>query len=74
MLSKDKYPIAYASKALSNKTQKKKTLQLSMYDKEMLVVVYVVNHRKLYLMGTPFKIITDHKTLHQFFNQRITIP
>ena len=41
-----------------------KKLQLSIYDKEMLVVVYaVVHHWKPYLMGKPFKIITDHKCL-----------
>ncbi|PRQ37125.1 putative nucleotidyltransferase, Ribonuclease H [Rosa chinensis] len=69
VLSQDKHPIAFLSKTLAHKY-----LGLSIYDKEMLAVVYAVQHWRPYLLGHHFKIITDHRTLQHFLDQRITTP
>ncbi|PRQ41877.1 putative nucleotidyltransferase, Ribonuclease H [Rosa chinensis] len=69
VLSQEGHPIAYLSKALAPKH-----LALSVYDKEMLAVVFAVEHWRPYLLGHPFRIITDHRTIQYFLNQRITTP
>ncbi|MDD0148751.1 Ty3/Gypsy family RNase HI domain-containing protein, partial [Shigella flexneri] len=60
---------AYLSKTLAPKH-----LALSVYDKEMMAVVFAVQHWKPYLLGHRFKILTDHRTIQYFLNQRITTP
>lgn len=63
------HPIAFLSKVLS-----KKYLPLSVYDKEMMVVVIALEHWRPYLLGHHFNIITDHRTIEHFLKQRITTP
>ncbi|CAL2229891.1 unnamed protein product [Prunus armeniaca] len=67
ILSQDRHPIAYLSKALSPKHR-----SLSVYDKEMMAVVHAVEHWRPYLLGRKFKILTDHQTIRYFLEQRIT--
>lgn len=69
VLSQQKHPIAFMSKTLAQRH-----LALSVYDKEMLAVVSAVQHWRPYLLGHHFVIVTDHKTLEHFLNQRITTP
>lgn len=63
------HPIAFLSKVLAQRH-----LALSVYDKEMLVVVIAVEHWRPYLLGHHFNIITDHRTIEHFLKQRITTP
>lgn len=69
VLSQDGHPIAFLSKALAPRHQ-----ALSVYDKEMLAVVCVVQHWRPYLLGHHFQIFTDHRTIECFLGQRITTP
>lgn len=57
-MSQDRHPIEYLSKALSEKHK-----ALSVYDKEILAVVYVMEHWWPYLLGRKFKILIDHQDL-----------
>lgn len=57
------------SKALAPRHQ-----ALSVYDKEMLAVVFAVQHWRPYLLGHHFTILTDHRTIEYFLGQRITTP
>ena len=50
--------ICYASRALTPTEQR-----YSQTDREMLAVVFGVEHFHLYLYGSPFSVITDHKPL-----------
>ena len=69
VLAQDNHPIEFLSKPLAPKHQ-----TLSMYDKEMLAVVFAVHKCRPYLIGHHFKILTDHQTLKYFLDQRITTP
>lgn len=69
ILSQDGQPIEFLSKLLAPKHQ-----VLSVYDKEMLAVIFAVQKWRSYLMGHQFKILTDHQTLKYFLDQRITTP
>ena len=60
-------PIAYFSKALSDKHQ-----TLSIYEKEMLVILVAVKKWSSYLIGRHFKIKTDHHSLKFILNQKIS--
>lgn len=69
ILSQDRHPITYLSKTLSDKHK-----SLSIYDKEMMALVYAVDHWRPYLLGRKFKVLTDHQTIKYFLEQRITTP
>lgn len=69
VLSQGGHPIAFLSKTLAPKHQ-----ALSVYDKEMLAVVFAVQHWRPYLLGHHFQILTNHKTIEYFLGQRITTP
>jgi hypothetical protein len=68
-LSQDNQPIAYYSEALKGKSK-----LLSTYDKEMLAVVKAVRKWRPYLLGRPFVIKTDHRSLKYLLEQRLTTP
>ncbi|KAM5587861.1 hypothetical protein ABKV19_006351 [Rosa sericea] len=69
VLSQDGHPIAFLSKALAPRH-----MALSVYDKEMLAVVYAVQHWRPYLLGKHFRIYIDHRTIQYFLDQKITTP
>ncbi|TQE12665.1 hypothetical protein C1H46_001685 [Malus baccata] len=69
VLSQEGHPIAYLSKALSSRN-----MSLSTYDKEMLAIVFAVQHWRPYLLGQHFRILTDHQPIKYFLEQRITTP
>lgn len=60
-------PIAYLSKAIAPKH-----LDLSTYEKELMVVVYVVQKWRQYLLGHKFIIKTDHQSFKYLLDQRVT--
>lgn len=69
VLTQNKHPVAFLSKTLSPKNQ-----ALSVYDKEMLAVLYAIDKWRPYLLGHQFTIITDHQTLKHLLDQRIATP
>lgn len=69
VLSQNHHPIAYLSKSLSLRNQ-----SLSTYEKEMMAILFAVEKWRPYLIGSHFKIITDHQTLRHLHDQRITTP
>ena len=54
----ERHPIAFISKALSEKYQ-----TLSVYEKEMLEIMMVVKKWESYLMNHHFIVKTDHPSL-----------
>lgn len=67
VLSQVGHPITFLSKTLA-----KRHMALLVYNKEMLVVVFAVQHWRPYLLGRHFKIFTNHRTIQYFLGQRIT--
>ena len=67
VLMQDHKPIAFFSKALAPCT-----LSKSVYEKEIMALVLAVQHWRHYLMGRPFKVFTDHKSLRHLLQQRLT--
>jgi hypothetical protein len=65
VLMQDAHPIAFLSKAL-----KGRALLLSTYDKELLSLVTAVQKWRPYLLGHPFIVRTDHKSLKFLLEQR----
>ncbi|KAF8388527.1 hypothetical protein HHK36_027202 [Tetracentron sinense] len=57
VLMQEGRPLAYLSKALSGKN-----LHLSIYDKEMLAILFAVQKWRPYLLVRHFKIYTDHRS------------
>ena len=67
ILSQHNQPVSYYSKAL-----KGSALALSTYEKEMLAIVKSIRKWHLYLLGKPFTLRTDQKSLKYLLEQRIT--
>ena len=67
ILSQQNRPIAFFSEAL-----KGAALALLTYEKEMLAIVKAVRKWRPYLLGNPFIIQMDHKSLKYLLEQRIT--
>ncbi|XP_056696470.1 transposon Tf2-1 polyprotein isoform X1 [Spinacia oleracea] len=63
------HPLAFISRALGPKWQK-----LSVYEKELLAIVFVVQKWEQYLMGNHFLIKTDQKSLKWLLQQKISTP
>ncbi|KAK8957341.1 hypothetical protein KSP39_PZI000693 [Platanthera zijinensis] len=62
-------PLAYFSKALVPRT-----LGLSTYEKEMIVILHAVALWRPYLLGRHFQVRTDHQSLKHFLEQRLASP
>ncbi|PON61216.1 LOW QUALITY PROTEIN: hypothetical protein TorRG33x02_282370 [Trema orientale] len=60
---------AYFSEAL-----KGSALALSTYEKEMLAIIKSIRKWRPYLLGKPFTVHTDQKSLKYLLEQRITTP
>ncbi|MCG7866506.1 MAG: hypothetical protein JAY74_09055 [Candidatus Thiodiazotropha taylori] len=58
ILAQDGKVVCYASRALTDVEQR-----YSQTDREMLAVVYGVEHFHLYLFASDFRVVTDHKPL-----------
>lgn len=58
VLAQEGHPVAFFSKALGVRNQR-----LSVYEKEFIAVMMVVDKSRAYLQRGPFTIITDHKSL-----------
>ena len=65
MLCQNNQPIAYASKTLTDTETR-----YSQTEREMLAVVWGMEHFHLYLYGAQFKVVTDHKPLLRIFEKQ----
>ncbi|XP_061349872.1 uncharacterized protein LOC133295092 [Gastrolobium bilobum] len=65
LLQKEK-PITYFSRKLSPTMQRQ-----SVYVREMFAITSAISKWRQYLLGAPFIIRTDHKSLHNLMNQRL---
>jgi hypothetical protein len=64
VLMQDGKPLDFSRKQISEKH-----LGQSIYEKEMLAILHVVDLWPPYLLGQRFKIKTDHKSLKYFLEQ-----
>ena len=69
VLMQEGLPLAFTSKKLSERN-----LGKSIYEKEMLAILHVVDLWHPYLLGQHFQIKTDHQSLKYFLEQRISSP
>ena len=67
VLMQEGRPLAFTSKQLSERN-----LGKSIYEKEMLVILHVVDLWRPYLLGKRFQIKTDHQSLKYFLEQHIS--
>ena len=67
ILMQERRPLAFTNKQLSERNMGK-----SIYEKEMLVILHVVDLWCPYLLGQYFQIKTDHQNLKYFLEQRIS--
>ncbi|KAL0541183.1 hypothetical protein IC582_021222 [Cucumis melo] len=69
VLSQNKRPIAYFSQKLSETAKEK-----SVYERELMAIVLVVEKWRHYLLGHHFVVFTDQKALRYILEQRELIP
>ncbi|KAJ4780691.1 polyprotein [Rhynchospora pubera] len=69
VLMQDQHPVAFYSKKLSTLMQGKST-----YIREMYAIQSAVSKWRQYLLGRPFVIRTDHRSLHHLLTQTIQTP
>jgi hypothetical protein len=69
VLMQDGKPLAFTSKQISERH-----LCQSIYEKEMLSIMHVVDLWRPYLLGQRFQIKTDHQSLKYFLEHRISSP
>lgn len=69
VLMQANHPLAFISRALGPRWQK-----LSVYEKELLAIVFAVQKWEQYLMGTHFVIKIDQKSLKWLLQQKVSTP
>jgi hypothetical protein len=69
VLQQDGHPIAYISRALGPRN-----LGLSTYEKECMAILFAVEQWRPYLQHGEFMIQTDHQSLTQLDDQRLSTP
>lgn len=69
VLMQDNHPIAYISKSLGPKQQ-----AMSIYERELLAVVYAVQKWGTYLAHGHFILRTDQKSIKHLLEQRLNTP
>ena len=69
VLMQERHPIAFNSKALVEKHQ-----SLSVYEKEMLAILFTIKKWEPYLINHHFVVKTDHQSLKCLLEQRLTTP
>jgi hypothetical protein len=69
VLMQEGRPLAFTSKQLFERNMGK-----SIYEKEMLAIMHVVDLWRPYLLGKRFQIKTDHQRLKYFLEKRISSP
>lgn len=69
MLMQDGHLTAYFNRALSNRT-----LEKSVYEKELMALVLAIQHSRPYLLGNKFRILTDQTSSKFLLQQRVTTP
>ncbi|WCJ33627.1 Transposon Tf2-6 polyprotein [Euphorbia peplus] len=69
VLMQNRRPIAYFSKALSDRN-----LAKSAYEREIMALALAVQHWRPYLLGAEFTVYTDQKSLRHLLQQRVTTP
>jgi hypothetical protein len=69
VLMQEGRPLAFTSKQLSERN-----LGKSIYEKEMLAIMHVIDLWHHYLLGQRFQIKIDHQSLKYFLEQRISSP
>ncbi|WVZ24709.1 hypothetical protein V8G54_003253 [Vigna mungo] len=67
VLTQNKKPIAFFSKALS-----RGSLSKPIYEKELMALVLAIQHWRPYLVGRRFTVYTDQRSLRYLLEQRIT--
>lgn len=65
VLMQEGRPLAFESRKL-----KGRDLEKSTYEKEMLAILHAVRKWRQYLLGTHFKVKTNHNNLKYFLDQR----
>lgn len=69
VLMQDSLPLAYISRHL-----KGKQLTLSIYEKELLAVIFAIQKWRHYLLSSHFIIRTDQRSLKYLLEQRLNTP
>lgn len=69
VLMQGSHPLAFISRVLGPKWQK-----LSVYEKELLAIVFAIQKWEQYLTGSHFIIKTDQKSLKWLLQQKISTP
>ena len=64
ILLQEQRPVAFFNKALAANNVSK-----LVYEKEMMALVLAMQHWRHYLMGRPFKVFTNHKSLKHLLQQ-----
>lgn len=59
------HPVCYASRTMNSAEKRYST-----YEREALAVVFALKKFRVYLLGTPFILYTDHQALRAAFNSR----
>ncbi|MCH81746.1 Ty-3/gypsy retroelement polyprotein [Trifolium medium] len=69
VLMQNRHPIAYISKSLGPRQQ-----ALSVYERELLAIVYAVQKWGSYLSHAPFVIKTDQRSIKHMLDQKLNTP